>query len=613
MIGIQTDRIHPVLFKIGYLVSLLPILGLFSLFRSMHVKLFVGLLFAVLAICVFVKTSSIKNKVPFNKRSVLCGITLDFFVFVGYFLNAINIMPQIFVRFSIFSPVVTIVLCGLIGCVIGFFAACITGEYILNKLHIFITILKEYKLHFSILFFLYLASFVGIMLANYYFTDDLGRAVYGYEITGDFSRYTATVLSELLHTNTWLADIAPLPQFIALLIMAFAGVIILYLVFGFNKPKFWSVIALVPVGLSPYFLSCLVYRYDAPYMAASVLFSLAPLVYREKNAIKYALAVVVGVVFMCTTYQASSGLLPMVVMFVSLLMWIRKETIKEILKFVVSSASGYILGLLIFRFVLMTPIVDNYVDTKVSVSSFWNNLKSFVYLLNDDCPIIWKLLFLGVVLLFVVFVMRISKQNKILTGVITLFTVSFMFLMSFGVYLFFCSSSFEPRVFYGIGIFVSLLSIALFLDEKQYLGKICVVILSWCFVVFAFIYGNALSLQKEYIDYRIEIIAEDIDELNFSISEEKELYVIGTAGYVKAVKNTVEQYPVINRMIPVLLSDSTSWGWGSYQLREYYGFNVVHNENPVINLNEMELVKESANHSIYVNDSSIVVKVNEGK
>ena len=92
--------------------------------------------------------------------------------------------------------------------------------------------LKDYK---SIIIKPYIYIFIilticitALIRADFNYIDDLGRVAEGYRGWNKFSRYTSTFLSSFIHTSKYLTDISPLPQLLAVGIMSFAGVIILY-------------------------------------------------------------------------------------------------------------------------------------------------------------------------------------------------------------------------------------------------------------------------------------------------------------------------------------------------------------------------------------------------
>ncbi|MBR1731342.1 MAG: glucosyltransferase domain-containing protein, partial [Ruminococcus sp.] len=520
----------------------------------------------------------------------------------------IHSVPSLVKKISFVSPTIVIVLVGLIGCTIGFYAAFFFAKWLIEKLGPVFEIIKNYRIHFAVLSGVYIIGIIALVRANFYYVDDLGRTVDGYEMTGDFSRYIANIMSEVFHGNSWLADISPLPQILAVLIMAFTGVVLLSVICDNHIPKIWSIAALVPLGLSPYFLGCLSYKYDAPYMAVSVLASVLPFAYYKKNSIKYFLAVFAGIIIMCATYQASSGIFQMIVVFICFLMWNKKENLKTIGKFLLSSVVGYVGALGVFRLLLMTPLNEKeYVDSSISISSLFVNLKKYVELIINDFTSLWLVLIVFICISFVIYIIKTTKQNKAISGLISLVSIAVMFYFSFGVYLLFSKAITNPRALYGVGVFITILSIPLFNCNRIYLGKASTILLSWLFVVFAFIYGNTLSLQKEYTDFRIQQVANDLNSSNILDSEKGyKLQVKGSIGLAKAVKNTSDEYPLISKLVPIHFCDS-SWGWGDYQFREYYGMKFSPYDNKEFNTNDLKTIKDTYNYNIMANDEVLQI------
>ena len=121
-----------------------------------------------------------------------------------------------------------------------------------------------------IIFFIYAFSLTSIIRANFNYIDDLGRIIEGKGAWEFFSRYTSNFLASIIHAGQFLTDISPLPQLIACFFLAIASGILIYTFSKKDKFSFWNIIAVIPLGLSPYFLECLSYKFDAPYMALSI-------------------------------------------------------------------------------------------------------------------------------------------------------------------------------------------------------------------------------------------------------------------------------------------------------------------------------------------------------
>ena len=141
-----------------------------------------------------------------------------------------------------------------------------------------------------------------------------------------------------MHGGDYLADAAPLPQILAMLIMAVSGILMGYIVYERTTFSGWELAVLSILGLNPYFLGCVSFRFDAPYMALSVLAAVVPLLYRNRNTAAYVLASGLGILAVCTSYQAAAGIFPMLVVALALRMWNRGESIREVGLFCLKSA-----------------------------------------------------------------------------------------------------------------------------------------------------------------------------------------------------------------------------------------------------------------------------------
>ena len=69
----------------------------------------------------------------------------------------------------------------------------------------------------------------------------------------------------------------------------------------------------------------------------------------------------------------------------------------------------------------------------------------------------------------------------------------------------------------------------------------------------------------------------------------------------------IQEYPLLERQIKVLLSDSTNWFWGTYQLREYYGLNTEITDISNLQIKDDDIIKDTYYYTIYkVNDIIIL-------
>lgn len=424
-----------------------------------------------------------------------------------------------------------------------------------------------------ILAFVYLIAMSAIIRSNYYYDDDIARALNGYSGWG-FSRVLSNFLSQFLHADSYLTDISPLPQVIAVFLIALTSVIAVHLITGEKEFSFWHFVAAVPIGISPFFLECLSFKYDSPYMALSMLFSVAPLLFCGGKPLVYVLATAAGMVGMCTTYQASSGVFPMLVIVLGIRRWVWGEKTAEVMKFYAISAAGYLLGIILFRKVIMTEFIAYASTTAASASELIPctiaNYKKFLYHFLTGFKPAWLGVSFLICVCFLWTAVSVSRHNKLVTLALVSAAMLVMFLLSFGVYPFLVEPLFSPRSMYGIGCFIAFLGIfAVTQIPKGYPAKAACLVLSWFFFVFSFTYGNALSVQAQYTDFRITQVISDLKTCEALASgEEATLQITGTIGYSPVIENMLKDFPILKRLIPVTFCGD-GW-WGEYGLRYYY-------------------------------------------
>lgn len=463
--------------------------------------------------------------------------------------------------------------------------------------------MKVYILPFVILAIIFSLGISSILRANFYYIDDFGRAYAGYTGWEHYSRFLAVYLSNFIHADNYLMDISPLPQLIAVLIMAGAGIMLLHIITGKHSYTVGHFMAVIPLALSPYFLECLSYKYDSPYMALSVFVSVFPFIYSAAGDRKFVIASIVGTISMCMTYQASAGIYPLLALLLGVKGWNSGKKVIESIKFMAVSAGSYIAGLLVFRLFIMEE-VDGYSSTEmVSADNFTNtvidNYTKYINYLLNDYRVEWLLLMACLCLCFIYVSVRYSQKNKWMSLLVISGSVVIMFLLAFGVYPFLSKPGFAPRCMYGIGVFIAVVGICVADSPKVYLGKLAGFLLGWMFFVFSFSYGNALFMQGQYTEYRMELVVDDLVANGFIEKDAKILTrITGSIGYAPAIENAPADYDALRRLVPVTFRDST-WYWGHYGFTRYYDLDNLQVTAQDIPLDEqLPLISDNAFHTI---------------
>lgn len=462
---------------------------------------------------------------------------------------------------------------------------------------------------------IFAAALLPLFRANIPYNDDIWRIHTG--ITGwadPLARYLSEFLSHYLFCGAYTTDLSPVSQMLALAVVALSGVLAIRIFKG-KAVSLWDLLAMVPLCLNPYFLSCLSYKFDAPYMALSVLASVVPLLFSGKSRGVYCLSVFFGMLAVCMTYQAASGIFPIAVLLLAFQRWCRKEEPgKQTLQFVAYSAAAYLAAYGIYAKFLMNR-VETYVDNGIATpAGILENYRSYIQLVFSDFNAEWLLVIAALVLWYGITAVLVSKQRKWLTACVGAGTVVLAALLSFGLY----PALKQPLMMrmYGVGAFVAFLSIGnMGVGEQRLPTRALTVILAWMMVAFSLTYGNAAAEQQDYENFRREEILcdlADLPEFYQNTGEPLQVQLVGSAGYAPALLGKLEKYPGLSRLLPVHFEGGRYWG--IYKFSQSYGIQrtayVSMDALSGETCTDWPLLHESFYHAIYYRDGvfAIVIK-----
>ena len=474
---------------------------------------------------------------------------------------------------------------------------------------------------FLVILAIYLVGVSAIILAGVHYADDVARTNYGYAEWAGFSRYISTIVSHGLHGDWYLTNIAPFPQLLAVVLFAVASVFFVIVVAGKEclRQKWtkwiWAMVAVVPLVLSPYMLECLSYQYDAPYMALSVLFVIAPLLLWRKNRWAFGGAIMAGILIVCMTYQAAIGIFPMLVLFMAMREWSKKEMKnKEIIKFFLFSMVIFVLTMVIFQKFMMRPREAYASNSLPGIGEFLpslvDHLMQYFELIVGDLRLFWKILIIVISMMFIGIFAARSKRNKIVAGVVGAVGVISMAVATLVIYAALDRPLYAPRAMYAIGAFIAVISVYVAYGEYSNIAtKIPVVVLGYCFVTFALTYGNALKEQNEFRNSRIDMVANDLNHLPEMMTEGvKTIQIDGEIGLSPVIRHMpIEDYRVLYRLMMPSFSDNVPWM--EYKLTQGRWFDNIYYD-PGTDLKEanLPLLKDTVLYEIYGNDEAILVK-----
>lgn len=467
---------------------------------------------------------------------------------------------------------------------------------------------------FVLLFAIYVVGISAILRANFYYQDDMGRAAFGYKHWDYFGRLLSTALATFVHMGDYLTDITPLPQLLAMGVMALSGILLLCVLRGRNRFTLWELLAVVPLGLNPYFLECVSFRFDAVYMAVSVLAGIVPLLYRKEGTGVYILASMTGVLAVCTSYQAATGIFPMLVVVLALDLWRKGEKPGRILRFCLESVAGYGLGLIYFKLVLMRPADAGYVSNampgfKDLLPNTLNNLAEYYRYICTDFKASWLVMVGLLAVGFLAAMVRGAKRGPWQTVPAAMVALILMALLCFGIYPVLEKTAFFPRAMYGFGVLITVLCVMVAQEGARLPVKLPGLVLAWSFFVFAFTYGNALNLQKDYTQFRLQLVLQDVSELEV-LDQDREVTVqiSGTIGKTPILDNMPQNYQMLNRLVPETFAGTDDL----QQIGFFYYYklpNMKKAEEVDLTTMDLPVLKETSYHRISGNQEYVLIEL----
>ena len=463
---------------------------------------------------------------------------------------------------------------------------------------------------------IYLLGFLTIIRANFLYYDDIVHSISGYREWYNWSRYVIVFLSYFVQPEINMTDISPIPQLLAVFILSCSSVLLVFIL-GKGKITTVRLLASIPLGLSPFFLECLSYKFSAPYFALSFMTCLVPFLFINRKKAFFFISVM-SLLIICMTFQVSSGIYPMITILLCFQYWnSREKTNKEILSFIGIAAVAFCLSMLLFRLFLMKPYEYNglYASTKIhSITQFipgtLNNIKNYAIAINRDLGVIWKIGIVFVCVLFITKSVYLSSRKMIFSFLISILVIVLSFILSFGAYIFLAVLEFNPRVLIGFGVFMAIFCVYVVSDYKR-IAAISVLALNWCFFVFAFSYGNALADQARYTEFRVGMLLHDLNSLYLDQSEnDMSIQLKNSIGFAPTIKNIAKHYPVIERLVPPRLGITHNIFDRTYFLFHFnYDPNMMYIEFSVVDFDTLDfpVVLDSYYHTIKSDGEHILV------
>ena len=495
---------------------------------------------------------------------------------------------------------------------------------------------------------LYALALFALLRGDIYYMDDFQHSISDSGNANTFSRYLIPlILGGALTLGKGTLDISPLPQILGIVFIVLSAMILLYLIR--RKFDLLGILASLPLGLSPHFLQNLSYKFDAITMGLALFFAILPFLF-QKQARIFCTVSVLCLLLMFMSYQAANGTYIILSLYFAL--FATSQNLKSRLKFLLLCALNLIIASALYKLAIAQPVSEYIVaytsDKMLPLDSrfllgVWGNLGAYLTTIFSDLkqtPYIW-LIALNCAL-FVAHTTIISN-SRIYEFFSAILFLALGFCASFGLFLVLEKPVFEPRVFYGFSALIATLcianvshfaesnvfchserseesqknnrdsSVALLPQNDNFLFKILrllsratVLITAYFLISFANIYGNALTKQDEYLDFRAKLLLQDLGE-KIPQGAMIDLYIYIDKHAV--ARRFSEKYGEISRLIPQVADNDWFFHWRLAHLNARYNF---HNREMCSFLKEnfgSEVVLKNAYHTIERAKSCYIVTI----
>jgi hypothetical protein len=428
---------------------------------------------------------------------------------------------------------------------------------------------KKNFLTFGISFALYfLLILLPILLADRYCNDDLIRSLSGNYGWNNNGRHLANLLMRILQFGASRAiDISPFPQLLAIALLAVVSVLI-RIRFSIQSPLLAALCAM-PLGAQPFFLENLSYKFDAPLMAAAVLFSLVPF-FIEKRGPAYAGLGALSLLAALNFYQPAINVF-LVLVFFEVAIFLRSNVqSRPVLTLTGTRFAQALAALVVYKVVFEGTLKDwirehgSIAPSSSILGSIVKNASDFWTFLTAGFSPRTQLLFciisamtLGPVILSALFTRtKTSEKSERWIAYACLLVALLASAIGFigGPMLLLEHPIFMPRVMIGVGAAIAgglIAAHSLWLDRwptRKWVGVVLPCIWAVCFSLLACAYGRASVAQKNFEERVAAQISEDLHATQLS-SGAQTFYVSGSAGYSPLTRRAIEQFPLLSTLI----------------------------------------------------------------
>lgn len=420
------------------------------------------------------------------------------------------------------------------------------------------------KIPISIVVSMYFLLLYTIGIVQYPYIDDNARQISGAtNFWIHYSRFISEIVSWFLQGSRHLTDQGVSNFLISGIILSAASISAMKVLFADKKIPVFAAIISVFIGVNPWFLECLSFRFDSPFMSLSIFFGIFPYLFWNAPKKIFFIVSTISVLFLCNTYQASSGVYIVFGLCLFFLGIIQNLKIYDNVNKSIIAALAFILGMVLYLFEMrLNPELATRGNI-VAIASFRdlpltliNNTISYFNVIYHDSAKIWIIVTCILAILSLFVFIKQAKINKLFAFILTLIYFLVGFVLSYGVLLIFK----EPLVAqsgryggYGFSVFVALTCISVLkLNECKFFNvllRFSIIIFMYFQMAFDFGYSSILAAQKNSFEIQSQILANDLK--NIVTPERKNIYANKFLKSSPILLNSESNFPILRKLVPM--------------------------------------------------------------
>lgn len=468
-------------------------------------------------------------------------------------------------------------------------------------------------------FTILLVATLAIWRTSLPYIDDLNRDYNGgYAFGYGFARHSSSLLMYLLNMDFTLQNLSPLAQILAMLFVAIACVMITYILCN-RKIKYLPLTLSTLIAINPLALGCWMFQYDAPCMALSILSATLPMLYwyklddlfssdtakqqKHRLATKFIIISSLSLLVMWTSYQSSSGLLPLLILTVCFINILQNNRIKPTLLKALLYIVPYLIAATLFIIVYNLSSLNGYRDASAApicdlLSAIVNNLDLYLSTTWQHLNGSWRVLVVLLASSLIVASLLAAEKRIYLirNGILSVLYLAIALPISYGAYLLLNSpaskggaSATFGRTAIGLGFVVTLACIAITALVKRRSMITRILYLPGFALLIAFIsynsaFANAYDDQLRYIQFRAQEVVEDVADIypDKKSLNKRRISIYNTIGYSGEMTKLIKAHPIAKLIVNDLdkwllpiyygksfnFSSNIGWRWGGHYKKE---------------------------------------------